>query len=621
MPESTAAIRATQPSERAAPAIELASRLSSGVLLLVGRFGAQQERPVEITLRRRDVEVSLDSLAHGFERPSAPDQRGTPVTLLMVFLPGKEPLKRGDVLVVKGGAKDIELDWLELKRSLGSLKTLARTTLAPVDACGRADVMRFLTKALALQPSRGAIQVSETLFGLREALRERLPAYVHAPDQPRGLAVESIMAVDDRSFYVEGWVRDEEAELVRLTAVTPEGDRADLAEKLYRFARPDVTNYFAGGILSRQDPRERVGFISFVEFDSPSFLNTGWVMEMENVEGAAIEVQCPPVLRDTATTRGRILADAARERVVDEDLMEHHVMPALSRIQQHVEESIEIESVTDFGEPPENPTVSIVIPLYKRVDLIEQQLAEFVLDPEMFEAELIYVLDSPEQKDELLFLATRLFPVYRVPMRVAVLQRNVGFANANNAGASVARGRLLLLMNSDVLPDKPGWVGAMTHFYDETPKIGALAPKLLYEDGSIQNAGMYFHRQPGMKLWTDAHYYRGLHRAFPAANVRRRVPLLSGACVMISRDLYQGLGGLQGLYVQGDYEDSDLCMRLMEMGKENWYFPEAEVFHLEALSYAPSMRMPANRYNAWLHTHLWKDQIERLVDEAEESRD
>jgi hypothetical protein len=54
-------------------------------------------------------------------------------------------------------------------------------------------------------------------------------------------------------------------------------------------------------------------------------------------------------------------------------------------------------------------------------------------------------------------------------------------------------------------------------------------------------------------------------------------------------------------------------MRLMEMGLDNWYFPQAEVFHLEALSYSPSMRMPANRYNAWLHTHLWKNQIERLV--------
>jgi GT2 family glycosyltransferase len=120
-----------------------------------------------------------------------------------------------------------------------------------------------------------------------------------------------------------------------------------------------------------------------------------------------------------------------------------------------------------------------------------------------------------------------------------------------------------------------------------------------------------------MDLWTDAHYFRGLHRDFPPANVARRVPLLSGACLMISRALYKELGGLQGLYVQGDYEDSDLCMRLMETGRENWYFPQAEVFHLEALSYAPSMRMAANRYNAWLHTHLWKKQIEQLADEAE----
>jgi len=153
----------------------------------------------------------------------------------------------------------------------------------------------------------------------------------------------------------------------------------------------------------------------------------------------------------------------------------------------------------------------------------------------------------------------------------------------------------------------------MTRFYEATPNIGALAPKLLYEDGSIQNAGMYFYRQPGMALWTDAHYYRGLHRDFPPANVPRKVPLLSGACVMIARDLYRELGGLQGIYVQGDYEDSDLCMRLMQMGRENWYFPQAEVFHLEALSYSPSLRLPANRYNAWLHTHLWREQIEELV--------
>jgi GT2 family glycosyltransferase len=124
---------------------------------------------------------------------------------------------------------------------------------------------------------------------------------------------------------------------------------------------------------------------------------------------------------------------------------------------------------------------------------------------------------------------------------------------------------------------------------------------------------MYLHQPPGSSLWLDAHFYHGLHRAFPGANVARVVPLVCGACLMIDHSLYDRLEGLRGIYVQGDYEDSDLCMRLMELGYGNWYLPDAELFHLEAQSYAPSLRMPANAYNAWLHTFLWRDRIEPLM--------
>ncbi len=605
MPSRLAALEADGTS------VGLASRLSTGVLLLAGRFGEGEER--RVMLHRDDAETPLESVSFDYELSEYPGEPGRPRTLMMVFLPTRYPLRRDDRLTIEAPGSRVELEWQELKRSLTDLKTLARTALAPLDAEGRASAMKFLARALAIHPRGGAIQLSETLFELRTALREHLPVYDHAPDQPRGIAMESIMAVDDCSFYMEGWARDEEAEIVRLTAVSPEGDRAELAGNLYRFPRADVTNYFAVGVISRQDPNEQVGFISFFELESPSFLSTGWVLEMENAQGTVLETGGPPVVRDSKIARERILAAASRERLPDDELMEKHAMPALVRFQQHVEDSIRIASVTEFGEPPSAPAVSIVIPLYKRVDLIEQQLAEFVLDPEIRDAELIYVLDSPEQKDELLFLASRLFPVYRIPMRVAVLQRNVGFAGANNAGASIARGSLLMLMNSDVLPDKPGWLGVLSRFYEETPNIGALAPKLLYEDGSIQNAGMRFHRPHGTSVWLDDHYFRGLHRSFPAANVPRRVPLLSGACLMISRSLYEELGGLRGIYVQGDYEDSDLCMRLNELGRDNWYMPDAEVFHLEGTSYTADMRMPANRYNGWLHTHLWKDHIGALM--------
>jgi GT2 family glycosyltransferase len=350
-----------------------------------------------------------------------------------------------------------------------------------------------------------------------------------------------------------------------------------------------------------------------VTLDSPSFLDEGWILEMESAEGVVLETPGPIVEREPEFVRERILADATRHRLPDEDLMVNHVMPAITCYQKHVKDSIEIVSVEQFGDAPADPAVSIIIPLYKRVDLIEQQLAEFVQDREMSEADLIYVLDSPEQEDELLFLAARLFPIYQVPMRVAILKCNVGFAGANNAGASIARGHLLALMNSDVLPDKPGWLGKLQRFYDSTPNIGALAPKVLYEDGSIQNAGMRFHRSMGTSVWLDAHFYRGLHRDFAPANVPRKVPLVSGCCFMVARSLYESLGGLQGIYVQGDYEDSDFCMRLNELGRDNWYLPEAEVYHPEGLSYPSDIRKSANWYNGWLHTHIWQDHVEGVM--------
>ena len=121
-------------------------------------------------------------------------------------------------------------------------------------------------------------------------------------------------------------------------------------------------------------------------------------------------------------------------------------------------------------------------------------------------------------------------------------------------------------------------------FYDARPQIGALAPKLLYEDDSIQHAGLYFDRPPGAEVWSNEHYFKGLARDFPPANVPREVPAVTGAALMIAKGLFDELGGLSGSYIQGDYEDSDLCLRLRELGHEVWYLPDVELYHLEGQS-------------------------------------
>ena len=90
--------------------------------------------------------------------------------------------------------------------------------------------------------------------------------------------------------------------------------------------------------------------------------------------------------------------------------------------------------------------------------------------------------------------------------------------------------------------------------------------------------------------------------------------------MMIDRALYEELGGLSGKYVQGDYEDSDICLQLMQRGRSNWYMPDAELYHLEGQSYSRrTSAVPANPYNVWLHTHLWGEKIAELMENGSTS--
>jgi GT2 family glycosyltransferase len=114
-------------------------------------------------------------------------------------------------------------------------------------------------------------------------------------------------------------------------------------------------------------------------------------------------------------------------------------------------------------------------------------------------------------------------------------------------------------------------------------------------------------------LWQNMHYYKGMHRSLPAANVTRSVPAVTGACLMIARALYQQAGGFQDTYLQGDHEDSDLCLRLVQLGYENWYLADVELYHLEAQSYPGPLRGLTALYNRWLHTRMWNEQIEALM--------
>ena len=495
------------------------------------------------------------------------------------------------------------------------LRTLVREHLAGLDAKTRGRMLTFLVAAAdAHDSSLDPNGLSESLSLLRDALRDPHPRIGPRSDEPRSLHIDHLVRIDERSFFVDGWMRDEQAPIVRLTAVSPEGARVEMLSGMARVRRPDLDK-----LLPLSNGSGKLGFVCSLALDVPSRFSRGWIFELENAAGTVVEVGVPAPIDDPVAARDAIVSTLARERSPMGSTAEH-VLPAAARIQEHLASMVEVEHVERFGEPARSPDFSIVIPLYKRVDLLQHQLAQFASDPELSEADLIYVLDSPELSEATLAEAPRLFELYRVPFRIATLSRNGGFAVANNRGVSLADGRLLLLLNSDVLPTTSGWLGRLAAFYDATPRIGALGPKLLFEDDSLQHAGLYFRRSAPWAAWENAHYFKGLHRDLPAANVARPVPAVTAACMMIERGLYRELDGLRSIYIQGDYEDSDLCLRLGQAGYDNWYRPEVALYHLEGRSYATATRQANARYNTWLHTSRWDQRIERLMSEQDPPR-
>lgn len=495
--------------------------------------------------------------------------------------------------------------WEEVR---GDLKTLVRDELAPLDANAREEVLDSISAVTELD-GKASHELSSSLHSIREVLRERLPRCALSEDNPVGLAVDEVLAIDERTFWVKGWMHDEDG-WGKVTVVSPEGVRLPLAEIAYRYERPDVVQFYAGLGLSRTRDH---GFVACLELPGPSLLADGWLAELETSDGERLEVACPTVNRDPQAVRDLILAELGAQASLGGELTVDHGRPALTKLQLRTVAASRVESVDEYGASPDEPAVSIVVPLYKRLDFLEHQLLHFSRDSDFASAELVLVLDSVEQRGELAAQARALFALYGLPFKVVNLSAGAGFAGANRHGIEVSRAPRLLLLNSDVIPDRPGWLGAMAEFYDATPGIGALGPKLLYEDDSLQHAGLYFHRAPGAEVWENAHCFKGLHRSFPAANVARPVPAVTAACMLVDRELYEAAGGLPLHYVQGDYEDSELCLRLAEAGHPSWYMPAVELYHLEGQSYVPGLRRLPSEYNMWLHSSLWGERIEALM--------
>jgi GT2 family glycosyltransferase len=291
------------------------------------------------------------------------------------------------------------------------------------------------------------------------------------------------------------------------------------------------------------------------------------------------------------------------------------IAPAVERLHRVVMAGRGAPALVRFGERVPSPAVSLVVPLYRNLRFLRHQMAALARDPALREAELIYVLDSPEQREEVEHLLRGLHGIYRLPLKLVVQAANYGYSSACNSGAAEARAPVLLLLNSDVVPAGRSWLQPLLGTLARQKRVAAVGPKLLFEDGSLQHAGLFFEVGPGEE-WFNNHYHKGYPRHYPPAEEARLVPGITGAAFCVRREAFEAVGGICTDYVVGDYEDSDLCLRLRAAGGEIAYVPRSELYHFERQSIRDHngyARTLAANYNRRLHHGRWAAAIEQLM--------
>ncbi len=241
--------------------------------------------------------------------------------------------------------------------------------------------------------------------------------------------------------------------------------------------------------------------------------------------------------------------------------------------------------------------VSFIIPLYNCLPLTQAMLASLQATLPAGLAHEIIFIDDGSTDGTRAWLATLSAP----PFRVLLNERNLGYAISNNRAAAVARGDFLALLNNDLVL-QPGWLEPMlaahTRLRDRAGLIGNI--QLDAKSGCVDHAGLVVNLTG--KPVHDRAAPSGLARLLRPV---RRVPAVTGACLLVARALWQQLGGFDEAYVNGA-EDIDLCFRARAIGRINAVALRSTVQHHVSSSPGRKARDEQNSHRLALR---WRNEL------------
>lgn len=228
---------------------------------------------------------------------------------------------------------------------------------------------------------------------------------------------------------------------------------------------------------------------------------------------------------------------------------------------------------------PETPLVSVLIPNKDHRDDLIRCIDSILTKASYTNLELLIIENNSTEPETFALYEELQKKDSRI--RVITWEGDFNYSAINNFGARTAKGEYLLLLNNDTELITPDLFESMLG-YCMRRDVGAVGAKLLYDDNTVQHAGILIGVMNGCHH-VFLHYPKDDPGYMGRACVSQDISGVTGACLMVRKTVFNEVGGLDEDFVVA-YNDVDFCLKLEAAGYLVVYDAFAQMYHYESKS-------------------------------------
>jgi GT2 family glycosyltransferase len=227
------------------------------------------------------------------------------------------------------------------------------------------------------------------------------------------------------------------------------------------------------------------------------------------------------------------------------------------------------------------PLISIIIAFKDKPELLLTCIGSILKKTTYSNYEIIGISNNSEDRETFKAMES----LQQLDSRVSFYEYNIPFNYSkinNHAVFTYAKGEHIILLNNDIEIISEDWIDSMLE-HSQRDEVGCVGAKLYYPNDTIQHAGVII-GIGGVAGHSHKGFSRSQYGYFFLLTCIQNVSSVTGACLMIKKNLYEEFGGFNEFDLPIAFNDIDFCLRLIKAGYLNIFTPYAEAYHHESVT-------------------------------------